>query len=171
MKKQEKVSLVENLKKDLAGNAAVLALNFQGLKMEQISEVRSKIKESGGDFRVIKNNLIKIAADQVGLKELDEVLKGPTALSWHRKEVVLLCKIVAEYVKKYEALKYKSGVVEGKKLDEAGLLTISRLPGRQEMLAQLAGGMAAGPRNVLWLMKALPTKMVGLLSALKDKKQ
>lgn len=170
MKKQEKVSMVETLKKDLGGNAAVLALNFQGLKMDQISEVRSKIKESGGDFRVIKNNLIKIAADQVGLKDLDDCLTGPTALGWHSKEVVVLCKIVAEYTKKYEFLKYKGGVAEGKKLDEAGMITISRLPGRQEMLAQLAGGMAAGPRNLLWLMKALPTKMAGLLDALKDKK-
>ena len=62
-------------------------------------------------------------------------------------------------------------MAEGKKLDQAGMLAISRLPGRQEMLAQLAGAMAGGPRNLLWLMKALPTKMVGLLNALKDKKQ
>jgi large subunit ribosomal protein L10 len=171
VKKQEKVKLVEDLKKDLEGNAAVLALNFQGLKMPEISEVRSKIKESGGDFRVIKNHLIRIAADSVGLKDLDAALKGPTALGWHKKEVVQLCKVVAEYVKKYEHLKYKTGVAEGRALDEAGMLTISRLPGRKEMLAQLAGGMAAGPRNFLWLTKALPTKMAGLLNALKDKKQ
>ena len=171
MKKQEKVTLVEDLKKDLESTAAVLALNFQGLKMNEITEVRTKIKDMGGDFRVIKNNLIKIAADQLGLKDLDETLKGPTALGWHKKDVVPLCKAVAEFVKKYEALKYKGGVAEGKRLDEAGMLAISRLPGRQEMLAQLAGGLSAGPRNVLWLMKALPTKMVGLLSALKEKKQ
>jgi len=170
VKKSEKMDLVENLKKDLGGNAAVLALNFQGLKFEEISEVRSKVKESGGDFRVIKNNLIKIAADQVGLQELDKVLDGPTALGWHHKEVVVLCKIIAEYTKKFEHLKFKAGVAEGKALDEAGMLAISRLLSRQEMLAQLAGGMSAMPRNMLWLMKALPTKMVGLLNALKDKK-
>lgn len=171
MNKQEKMALVEELKKDLSSTAAVLALNFQGLKMEEITEVRSRIKKSGGDFRVIKNHLIKIAVDQVGLKEIDAFLKGPTALGWHHKEVVALCKVVAECAKKYEALKFKGGIAEGKLLDEAGLLAISRLPGRQEMLAQLAGGLAANPRKMLGLMKALPTKMAGLLNALKDKKQ
>lgn len=171
MKKQEKIDLVSGLKKDLSGVAAVLALNFQGLKMEEISEVRAKIKESGGDFRVIKNNLIKITADQAGLKELHQFLEGPTALGWHNKDLVVLCKIIAEYTKKFEALKYKGGLAEGKPLDEAGMLAISRLPSRQGLLAQLAGGLAAGPRNLLWLMQALPAKMVGLMVSLKDKKK
>jgi len=171
VKKQEKMTLVEALKKDLSSTSAVLAVNFQGLKMGEITEVRNRVKETGGDFRVIKNHLIKIAADQVGLKDLDEALKGPTALGWHKKDVVPLCKAVAECMKKYQALKYKGGVAEGKKLDEAGMLAISRLPGRREMLAQLAGGLSAGPRNLLGLMSALPVKMAGLLNALQGKKQ
>lgn len=170
MKKQEKIALVENLKKDLSQVAGIVAVDFTGLKMNEISEVRRKIKESGGNFRVIKNNLIKITAEQAGLKDLEEFLEGPTALGWHQKEIAGLAKILMEMKKKYAHLKIKGGIIEGNKVNAQGVETLSRLPSRKELLAQLAGGFSAGPRQVLMLLKALASKTVGLLAALKDKK-
>ncbi len=170
MKKQEKIDLVENLKKDLSQVAGIVAVDFTGLKMNQITEVRRKVKDSGGNFKVLKNNLIKIAAEQGGFKDLAEFLDGPTALGWHQKEVVGLAKILTEMAKKYEHLKIKGGLIEGNKVNAQGVEALSRLPSRLELLAQLAGGISAGPRKLLGLMQSLQQKMVGLMVSLKDKK-
>lgn len=170
MKKQEKIDLVQSLKKDWERLAGIVAVDFTGLKVDEITEVRQRIKQSGGNFQVIKNTLIKIAAQEAGLKDLPEFLEGPTALGWHHNEIVSLVKILAEMSKKYEHLKIKGGIVEGSKLDAAGIAELSRLPSRQELLAQFAGGLASGPRQMLMLMKALSQKMAGLLDALKNKK-
>ncbi len=171
MRRQEKIEQVERLKKELAGVAGVVAVDYQGLKVEEINEVRGHVKERGGNFRVVKNRLVRIAAKDIGLEGIEEFLTGPTALSWHSEDVVELCKILAEMSKKYEALKLKGGLVEGKKIDSESVKELSRLPGRKELLAQLAQDLAGGPRKLLWLMKALPEKMARLLVALKEKKE
>ena len=170
MKKQEKIELVKGLKKDLDQVAGIVAVDFTGLKVDAITEVRSKIKQSGGDFRVIKNNLIKLAAKAAGLKDLEAFLEGPTALGWHQKDIAGLAKILVELSKKYDHLKLKGGIVEGSKVDPAGLSALSRLPSRKELLSQLAGGISGGPRQFLWLLQSLSAKMAQLLAALKDKK-
>ena len=108
MRRQEKVALVENLKKEFTQIAGVVAVNYQGLKVEEINEVRARIKEKGGNFRVVKNTLMKIVAEQVGLKDIEEFLDGPTALGWHKDDVVELCKALVEMSKKYEVLKLLS---------------------------------------------------------------
>ncbi len=171
MRRQEKVALVENLKKEFTQIAGVVAVNYQGLKVEEINEVRARIKEKGGNFRVVKNTLMKIVAEQVGLKDIEEFLDGPTALGWHKDDVVELCKALVEMSKKYEVLKLKGGVVEGRKVGPESVVELSRLPGRTELLAKLAQDLAYGPRQLLLLMKALPEKMARLLNALKEKKE
>lgn len=170
MKKQEKIDLVEALQEDLKQSAGIVAVDFTGLKMDEITEVRQRIKDSGGNFKVIKNSLIRIATERAGLKDLQEFLEGPTALGWHHKEVVVLAKILTELTKKYEHLKIKGGIIEGTKVNSVGVEALSRLPSRQELLAQLAGGLSSQPRQMLMLLRALPQKMLGLLNALKDKK-
>ena len=171
MRRQEKVEIVEGLKKELSGVAGVVAVDYRGLKVEEINEVRSQVKERGGNFRVVKNRLVKIAAQEVGLTGIEEFLTGPTALGWHRDDVVELCKVLVEMSKKYEALKLKGGVIEGKKLEPESVKELSRLPGRAELLALLAQDLAGGPRKLLWLMRAFLEKMVRLLVALKEQKE
>lgn len=170
MKKQEKIELVEGLKKELGGSALLLAMDFQGLKVEEINEVRRRIRASGGYFRVIKNSLIERALAEVGIKGWEELLIGPTALSWHQGDMVSFSKILVELTKRYEALKLKGGMIEGKKVSGKELMELSTMPSKQELLARLAQDLAGGQVKFLWLLKSLQSKLAQMLNGLKEKK-
>lgn len=151
MKREDKARVIEELAEKLRGGTAVL-VDYQGINVAQSTDLRARSREAGVDFVVAKNTLARRAANEAGVTGLDEYLVGPTALAFS-EDPVASAKLMAEFADQVESFSLKGGLLEGERvLDEAGVVALSKLPGKEQLLAQLLGAIqypVVGLVNVL----------------------
>lgn len=151
-KKQELVDLATTKFKDAA---AVVVVDYRGLKVDEVTELRKQLRDSGIEMRVIKNSILSRAAKEAGLEGMDSVFKGPTAIAFSNEDVVAPAKIIAEFAKTAEALEIKGGVVEGKVSSAEEINAIATLPSRDGLLSMLLSVLQAPVRNTALAIKAV----------------
>ncbi len=162
MKREEKVRVIEELAEKLRGGTAVL-VDYQGMDVAQSTQLRARSREAGVEFVVAKNTLTRRAADEAGVEDLSEYLVGPTALAFS-EDPVASAKLMAEFAGQVESFSLKGGLLEGGRvLDEAGVVALSRLPGREQLLAQVVGGISS---PLTGLVNVLNNTVQGLVIAL-----
>ena len=162
MKREEKVRVIEELAEKLRGGSAVL-VDYQGMDVAQSTQLRARSREAGVEFVVAKNTLTRRAAGEAGVEDLSEYLVGPTALAFS-EDPVASAKLMAEFADRVESFALKGGFLEGGRvLDEAGVVALSRLPGREQLLAQVVGGISS---PLTGLVNVLNNTVQGLVVAL-----
>jgi large subunit ribosomal protein L10 len=162
VKREEKARVIEELAEKLRGGTAVL-VNYQGMDVAQSTQLRARSREAGVEFVVAKNTLTRRAADEAGVEDLSEYLVGPTALAFS-EDPVASAKLMAEFAGQVESFSLKGGLLEGGRvLDEAGVVALSRLPGREQLLAQVVGGISS---PLTGLVNVLNNTVQGLVIAL-----
>jgi large subunit ribosomal protein L10 len=151
MKRDDKARVIAELAEKLRGGTAVL-VDYQGINVAQSTDLRARSREAGVEFIVAKNTLARRAAGEAGVQGLDEYLTGPTALAFS-EDPVASAKLMAEFAGQVESFALKGGLLEGERvLDEADVIALSKLPGKEQLLAQLLGAIqypVAGLMNVL----------------------
>jgi len=151
LKREEKARIVEELTEKLKGNSVVL-VNYQGINVAQSTQLRERSREAGIEFMVAKNTLAQLAADRAGAEGISELLVGPTAMAFS-EDPVAGAKLMAEFSNEVEPFELKGGLLEGGRVvDAAGVAALARLPGREQLIAQVVGGIQsplAGLVNVL----------------------
>ncbi len=155
VKKQEKVSSV---KEKIAASQSVVVTDYRGLTVEELTELRNKLRVEGIEYKVLKNNIVKRACDDNGIQGLEEVLKGPTAVAFG-PDAVAPSKIIFEYLKKHKKLKVKGGIVEGEVVDAGKLEVLGNLPSREGLLSMVVGVFAAPMQQFIGAVDALREKM------------
>jgi large subunit ribosomal protein L10 len=160
--REEKARVIEGLTEKLRGGSVVL-VDYQGMDVGQSTQLRARSREAGVEFVVAKNTLTRRAADEAGVEELSEYLVGPTALAFS-EDPVASAKLMAEFANQVESFVLKGGLLEGGRvLDEAGVVALSRLPGREQLLAQVVGGISS---PLTGLVNVLNNTVQGLVIAL-----
>ncbi len=160
MNRDEKAQAIEEIAADITASEAIFAVDYRGISVPQAAELRSKLREADASFRVVKNRLTKIAAEQAGEAErLNELLQGPTALTFVRGDTAQAAKAITSFNKEHEVLTYKGGFMGGTTLDEDAFKAISRLPGREVLNGQLAGVVAS---PLTGLVRGLGSMIQGL---------
>lgn len=137
-KKQEQV---EALAKELKEANLVLLTDYRGITVSDVTKLRAELKKVNADYRVIKNNIVKRALDKNGEEELDSALEGPIALITCNDDYLAPAKIIYNFTKDHDFYKIKGGVIEGKVMTTEEIVTLAKLPSRQELLAKLAGAL------------------------------
>jgi len=165
MNKEQKAALVDELAAELSEAEAIFAVDYRGISVPQAAELREKLREADARFRVVKNRLTLRAADQAGTEPLKDWLQGPTALALVRGDAALAAKTISRLGSEHEVLDYKGGLMEGKVLDPEQFKAIAKLPGREQMNAQLAG-IVASP--LTGLVRGLGSMVQGLASQLQQ---
>jgi large subunit ribosomal protein L10 len=158
MPKQEKVQLVENIKSELKASGGLVVANFKGLTVAELDSVRRKVEAEGGKAKVVKNTLLEKAFDAVEIKGLEPVLKGNTILFYSKEEALKIFKPIAATARENDKFVIKGGVYDGQVLDKAGVIEMSKMPGRKDLLAMLAGGMNAVLATFLATLEELEKK-------------
>ena len=162
MKREEKVRVIEELAEKLRGGSAVL-VDYQGMDVARSTQLRARSREAGVEFVVAKNTLTRRAAGEAGVEDLSEYLVGPTALAFS-EDPVASAKLMAEFADQVESFALKGGLLEGGRvLDEAEVVALSRLPGREQLLAQVVGGISS---PLTGLVNVLNNTVQGLVVAL-----
>ena len=151
-KKQELVDLATTKFKDAA---AVVVVDYRGLTVEEVTELRKQLRDSGIEMRVIKNSILSRAANAAGLEGMDDVFKGPTAIAFSNEDVVAPAKIIANFAKEAEALETKGGVISGKVSSVEEINTLATLPDHNGLLSMLLSVLQAPIRNTALAVKAV----------------
>ena len=162
MKREEKARVIEELAEKLRGGSAVL-VDYQGMDVARSTQLRARSREAGVEFVVAKNTLTRRAAGEAGVEDLSEYLVGPTALAFS-EDPVASAKLMAEFADQVESFALKGGLLEGGRvLDETEVVALSRLPGREQLLAQVVGGISS---PLTGLVNVLNNTVQGLVVAL-----
>jgi large subunit ribosomal protein L10 len=160
MPTEAKRATVAELKEAFSGNNSAIVADYRGLSVSDISAVRRVLREQGITYRVVKNRLARIAAEQAGRPELSSLLDGPSALALGGDDEIALARTFLEAVRPFRTVTVRGGVIGGRSIDSAGISRLATLPPREVLLGQLAGGMAA-PLAGLASLLAAPLRNLG----------
>jgi large subunit ribosomal protein L10 len=159
MNREEKSAAIQEIAAQIEESEAIFAVDYRGISVPQAAELRSKLREADASFRIVKNRLTKIAADQVGEERLPELLQGPTALTFVRGDTAQAAKAITTFNKEHDVLTYKGGFMDATSLDEGAFKSIARLPTRDVLNGQLAGVVAS---PLTGLVRGLGSMIQGL---------
>ena len=138
---KQKEEAVKNLAEDLKISNLILLVDYRGITVEDATKLRKEVRETNAEYRVIKNNIIKRALNANGESGLDKLLEGPTALITSKEDYLAPAKAIYNFTKKNDFYKIKGGIIEGKVMTAEEIITLAKLPSRQELLAKLAGAL------------------------------
>ena len=139
LKKEEVSKLAEKMKEA----KLILLTDYRGINVEDVTSLRTELRNINAEYKVIKNNITKRALAECGITGLDEVLEGPTAVIMTNEDYLEPTKAIYKFSKDNDFYKIKGGVVEGKVLTAEEIITLAKLPSRQDLLSMLAGGLLA----------------------------
>jgi large subunit ribosomal protein L10 len=163
MNREQKAAAIAEIATNIDESQAIFAVDYRGITVTQVAELRAKLREADASFRVVKNSLSERAADQMGAAELKEYLQGPTALTFVRGDAALAAKAIADYARATQLLPFKGGLMDGATVDAGQIQAISRLPSREVLYGQLVGVVAS---PVTGLVRSLGALLGGLAVAL-----
>jgi large subunit ribosomal protein L10 len=169
MPKPEKVERVAELKERIDGSAALLLTEYRGLTVSEITELRRSLAEGGASFSVVKNTLMRRAAADAGIAELEAMLIGPSAITFVDEDPVAAAKSVVKAQKLYPALVLKGGYMDGHVLSADEAKALADLESREVMLSKIAGLLKSDMSKAAALLVGAQSKFLAVLDAFKAK--
>ena len=165
----EKVAVVDEVRERLSSASATLLTEYRGLKVDELAELRAAVRAAGGEYKIYKNTLVRLAVADLGLEGLDDLLVGPTAVTFVDGDAVLVAKALKEFSRTAPNLVVKGGVLGRTALTAADAGALADIAPRDVVLAQLAGALAAPLQKFAGLLGALPRNLAYGIAALIDK--
>jgi large subunit ribosomal protein L10 len=169
MPKAEKIERVGELKERIQGSDALLLTDYRGLTVSDITELRRSLAEGGTRFAVVKNTLMRRAAVEASIDELDSMLDGPTAVAFVDGDPVAAAKKVVDAAKKFPTLILKGGYMDGRVLSADEAKALADLESRPVMLSKVAGLLKSEISRAAAAFISAQSKFLSLLEAYKDK--
>jgi len=163
---------VAELAELLRSSSAMAVVDYRGLKVSDMQSVRRTLRDSGVQLTIAKNRLLKIAADEADRTELKDTLTGPTALATIDGDEAAMAKALSDALRPYSrVVTVRGGMLGSQAIDAAQLTRLATLPSRDVLLGKIAGGMASPMTSMAAVLAANLRNLVGVLSAVADKKQ
>lgn len=153
--KEEQVNALAEKMKDAS---IVLLTDYRGINVSDVTGLRKTLREANAEYSVIKNNITKRALNKNGITELDEILEGPTSVIIAQEEYLPALKAIYKYSSSNDFYKIKGGILEGKVTSVDELVTLAKLPSREELIAKLAGCLLANVSKLAATLDAVRVK-------------
>lgn len=171
MPTQQKVEQVAELTDKLSRAQLALVADYRGLTVAEISALRKRLRDAQAELIVAKNTLVLLAAKQTGRDDLEPFLSGPTALALGYDDINGAAKAINDFNKGPKQLSVRGGMLGNSVLDASALEQVSKLPTRQEVLAQIVGGVSSPVAGVVGVLNAAITNVLYVLQARIDQLQ
>jgi large subunit ribosomal protein L10 len=171
LSKSEKEQIVKEVKEVALDASSLVISDARGLKVSELSEIRSQAIQSGIHIQVIKNSLAKLAFEGTDFGCSDEVLFGPSLFAFSFEEPGAAAKLLKTYAKNFDELEIKALVVEGQLLDGSQIDILAKLPSKEEAYSLIANVLLAPVGKFATLLNEVPSKLARVLSAVRDNKQ
>jgi len=166
----EKTSVVEELTEKFSSSASFFLTDFTGLTVAGATGLRKGLRELRSSYRVAKNTLIRIAAQNAARPDLGQYLTGQTGIAFAPEDPIAAAKVLADFIKKNERPKVKAFYLDGRLYPGAELARIAALPGKAELLAKMVGAIQAPLVNLVGTLDGVVRKFVLTIEALAKKK-
>lgn len=168
MNRDEKAAVIDRIAGELEASQAVFAVDYRGITVSQVADLRSKLRESDTTLAVVKNSLTERAADKAGADALKAILTGPTALAFVRGDAAAAAKALSDAQRATQVLEFKGGLMDGKAVTPDEIRAISKLPSREVLYGQLVGVVAAPLNGLARGLNALIAGVAIQLQAIAD---
>jgi large subunit ribosomal protein L10 len=152
---ETKKVIVDEIADKLKAAKTTVVVDYRGLNVSEVTELRKQLREAGIEFKVYKNSLTRRAAEASELAGLNDALTGPNAIAFSNEDVVAPAKILNDFAKKHEALEIKAGVIEGNVASLEDIKALAELPSREGLLSMLLSVLQAPIRNLALATKAV----------------
>lgn len=170
---EAKQQTVADIKSRFESAKSVVLVDYRGINVEQVTELRRQFRAAGVEYVVLKNTLVKRAVNELGITGLDEHLEGPSAFAFGVTDPVAPAKALGDFISKtkIEHLKIKAGLVDGKVINPAGVKALADLPPKEVLIARLMGSMNAPITNFVGVLAATVRSVVTVLDAVRKQKE
>jgi large subunit ribosomal protein L10 len=165
LNRKEKEQIVSDLCKKIEGYKAVVLTHYRGLNVEQISQLRKRLREEKVYYHVIKNTLMRLASKGTDLEKLNDYFEGPTAIAISYGDPILLAKVLSEFIKTHPSLEIKVGLIEGRVAPPEDVKALATMPSREVLLAQILGGIQMSGGQVVGAILSILQQMLGVVQA------
>jgi large subunit ribosomal protein L10 len=165
-----KAETVEALKAAIAAQRGVVVAEYRGLKVSEITALRKKLRAIDAEVRVVKNTLIRRAAEGTPFGELSAHFTGPTAVVFSHGDPVAMAKVMKEFAAGSSKVTLRVGFVEGRVLSAKDVETLASVPSREVLLSRLVGGLASPITRLAQALSGPPRKLVYVLESIRKQK-
>jgi large subunit ribosomal protein L10 len=165
----DKVAVVDEVRNRLDASDGAVLTEYRGLTVEELARLRRELTAAGGDYKIYKNTLVRLAVADAPQSQLLDMLTGPTAIAFVHGDVSAVAKALRDFARNNPNLVVKGGVVGSGLLTARELEVLADLPSREVLLAQMAGAISAPLQSLAGLIEALPRQLAYGLSALIEK--
>ncbi|MED4073252.1 50S ribosomal protein L10 [Priestia endophytica] len=152
---EQKKVIVDEIADKFKNSKSTIIVDYRGLNVSQVTELRKNLRDAGVEFKVFKNTLTRRAVEKAELTELNDALTGPNAIAFSNEDVIAPAKVLHEFAKENEALEIKAGVLEGNIASIEEIKAIATLPSRDGLLSMLLSVLQAPARNFALATKAV----------------
>jgi large subunit ribosomal protein L10 len=155
MNREQKTAVVDELAEQIRSAEAIIAVDYRGISVSQVADLRTKLRDAEARFRVVKNSLTERASDQAGTEMLKPMLEGPTALTFVSGDAAVAAKALNDAARALGTLEFKGALMNGSLLSAEDVRSLARLPSRDVMYAQLVGTIASPISGLVRTLNAL----------------
>ena len=155
---EKKKQVVSEIATKLRESKSTILVDYRGLDVAEVTELRKQLREAGVEFKVYKNTMSRRAAEEAELSELNEALVGPTAIAFSNEDVVAPAKVLNNFAKDHEALEIKGGVIQGNVASIDQIKELADLPSYEGLLSMVLSVLQAPMRNFAYATKAVAEK-------------
>ena len=168
---QAKGANVEEIKEKINKAQSIVLVDYRGLNVAQLTELRSQYRKLGVEYKVYKNTMMRFAFKDSGLEEFNEFLKGPSAVAFSYDDPVSAAKVTSEFAKTNDKLVIKAGVVDGKIIDIDGIKNLAELPSKDVLIAQVLSGFNAPIQGFANVLQGTIRGLAIVLNAIAEEKE
>ena len=166
---EQKKAIVKELSEKLKSSCAGVIVSYQGINVEDDTKLRKDLRESGVEYMVTKNTLLKRAAEAANVEGLDHVLEGSTALAISENDYVVASKILCKFAEDHDFFKIKSGFIDGGVIDSSEVSRLAKLPPREVLIAQTLGALNSPITGFATVLNGTIKGLVVALNAIAEK--
>jgi len=171
MPTEAKRATVAELVTALSSSRSAVVSDYRGLRVSDIARVRRELRDKGITYRVVKNRLARIAAEEAGRGELGSLLIGPSAIALGGSDETVLARSVLDAIRPFRTVVVRGGIVGTRRIDAEGVTRLSMLPPREQLLAQVAGSIASPLSSMASLLSAPLRNLAYALAQLRDQRE
>lgn len=153
--RQIKEAKVAEIKEKLQKAQAIVLADYQGLTVEEDTALRKTLRESGVEYKVYKNNLVSLAAKELGIEGLDEYLEGPVSIAFGYEDATAPARVLHTFAKDHKKIELKAGMVDGTLYNKEQVEKLATIPSKEVLIAKLLGSFKAPLSNVAYLLNAI----------------